>query len=201
MPGPYQGLRLGLFGGSFNPAHDGHAHVALSALKSLRLDAVWWLPALGNPLKGVADDYPGRLASAVQKARAHPRFRVSDLERQIGTRYSRDTLRRLLPRLQGAQIVWIMGADNLAGFHRWGGWQEIAGLVPIAVIARPGQSRKALSSPFVRRFGGERLPERDAASLPASRAPAWVWLSASYNPESSTALRESARSRNPFRGV
>lgn len=199
LPGPYRGLRIGLFGGSFNPAHEGHAHVAQAALERLCLDAVWWLPALGNPLKAQGDDFPARLASARRMAGDHPRWRVSDIERQLGTRYTRDTLRALLPRLAGAWPVWIMGADNLAGFHRWGGWREIAGRLPVAVIARPGAGLKARHSRFARTFAASRIDERDARALPFLPPPAWVWLNTPFHPASSTAIRHEARARNPFR--
>lgn len=199
MPGPHHGLSIGLFGGSFNPAHDGHLHVAETALRELALDWVWWLPARGNPLKSQADDYPSRFASAVEMASHHPRMRVSDLEQRLGTNYTLDTLCRLLPRLSGARPVWIMGADSLASFHRWGGWQDIAVRVPIAVVGRPGYGLKARNSVFARTFAAARVDPAQAKTLPFREPPAWVYLPAPLHPASSSAIRRAARLRNPFR--
>jgi nicotinate-nucleotide adenylyltransferase len=133
------GQRIGLFGGSFNPAHRGHRMVALYALKRLQLDWVWWLVAPQNPLKDPAetDDYGKRLRQTRLMAR-HPRFIVTDLERQIGTRYSAETLAALKVPLRQAHFIWIMGADSLASFHRWRDWRDIAASVSLAVLARPG---------------------------------------------------------------
>lgn len=198
LPGPHEGLRIGLFGGSFNPAHEGHVHVAETALRRLRLDAVWWLVAGGNPLKEEHGVFEARLASARRVAR-HPRMRVTGIERDLGVRYTADLLERLLPRLKGAELVWIMGADNLAGFHRWGRWDEIAGRLPIAIVARPGASPKAGLSKFARRFASSRRPASAAGGLAGAPAPAWVYLRAPLEPVSSTALRRQASRRNPFR--
>lgn len=199
LPGPFRGLRIGLFGGSFNPAHDGHAHVAETALERLGLDWVWWLPARGNPLKDGQENFGARMASAARLANRHPRMRVSDLEAQLATNYTLDTLCQLLPRLPGTRPVWIMGADSLAHFHRWGGWQDIALRIPIAIVARPGIGLKARRSVFARTFAGVRLPETSAGTLADRLPPAWVYLSAPWNHASSTALRARARLRNPFR--
>jgi nicotinate-nucleotide adenylyltransferase len=198
LPGPHRGLRIGLFGGSFNPAHGGHLHVAETALRHLRLDAVWWLVAGGNPLKEEHGVFEARLASARRMA-AHPAMRVTGIERDLGVRYTSDLLDLLLPRLPGARLVWIMGADNLGAFHRWGRWEEIAGRLPIAVVARPGASPRAGLSKFARRFSGHRLPAHAATALAASTPPAWVYLPAPLHRVSSTALRQQARHRNPFR--
>jgi len=198
LPGPHRGLRIGLFGGSFNPAHSGHRHVAETALKRLRLDAVWWLVAGGNPLKENHGAFEARLASARRIAR-HPAMRVTGIERALGVRYTSHLLEKLLPRLGSADLVWIMGADNLGGFHRWGRWADIACRLPIAVVARPGESPKAGLSKFARRFAHSRLPESAAVSLAGRSAPAWVYLTAPLDRASSTALRSRAKSRNPFR--
>lgn len=197
LPGPTRGLAIGLFGGSFNPAHDGHLHVAETALRRLQLDAVWWLVARGNPLKEEHGVFEARLASARRIAR-NPRMHVTSLERALGVRYTADLIDRLLPRAPDARFVWIMGADNLAGFHHWGRWDEIAGRLPIAVIARPGAMPRAGGSKFARRFSHARLPEHSAQVLKHLDAPAWVYLTAPWQPISSTALRERARARNPF---
>lgn len=198
LPGPTRGLRIGLFGGSFNPAHEGHLHVAETALKRLQLDCVWWLVAGGNPLKETHGVFEARLASARRMARG-PAMRVTSLERTLGVRYTADLLEKLLPRAPEARFVWIMGADNLAHFHLWDRWDEIATRLPIAVIGRPGASRKAGLSKFARRFGEARLPEYIAPALPFCTPPAWTYLTAPWHPASSTALRRQAAARNPFR--
>lgn len=189
LPGPAAGLRIGLFGGSFNPAHSGHYHVAHTAMKRLRLDWVWWIVARGNPLKTGHGEFSRRLASA--EAMAHdPRMRVTDLEVRLGLTYSHETLSAILAAAPSAHFVWLMGADNLASFHLWSRWQEIAELVPIAVIARPGIGPGARNAPFARRFAACRIPASQAELLPDMDPPAWVYLNAPFDPTSSTAIRE-----------
>jgi nicotinate-nucleotide adenylyltransferase len=148
-----RGLRIGLLGGSFNPPHHGHLHISLMALKRLKLDYVWWLVTPKNPLKGYAGLAPlrNRLQQAYDIAR-HPRIIPLDIERMLGTRYSIDTLTALKRRFPEVQFVWLMGSDNLAQFHRWRRWQDIARLVPIAVMARPNSVMRGLSSKAKRRF-------------------------------------------------
>lgn len=187
LPGPAKGLAIGLFGGSFNPAHAGHLLVAETARKRLKLDQVWWIVARGNPLKSDHGDYAARLASARVLARS-PGMRVTDLEAQLGLTYSIDTLRALQKAAPEARFVWLMGADNLAGFQRWKDWEEIARRVPIAVIGRPG-ARITRATAFARKFARHRLPEADAAKLPHSTPPAWVYIRVRENALSSTALR------------
>lgn len=178
-------MRVGLFGGSFNPAHDGHAHVAETALIRLGLDRVVWLVSPGNPLKDTPTSLADRLAGVRSFARG-PSMVVSDAEAKLGTRYSLDTIRLLKARHPGVRFVWIMGADSLASFHRWKGWTQIFRELPIAVVARPG-AEKALTSPAARRFGQSRAAPGD---LLGAEPPAWTWLSAPLNFTSSTALRE-----------
>jgi len=142
-------MKTGLLGGSFNPAHRGHRAITLAAIRALELDEAWWLVSPGNPLKsGVRDMAPlaARLASAKRMARRAP-IRASDIEARLNTRYTLDTLRQLQRRYPRRQFIWLMGADNLAQFHRWRGWREIARTMPIAVIARPGYDSAALASP------------------------------------------------------
>lgn len=155
--------RIGLLGGSFNPAHGAHRRISLFARKALNLDEVWWLVSPGNPLKPEAGMAPlaARLASAREQARRAP-IRVTAIERELGTRYTVDTLRALLRRYPGRRFVWLMGADNLAQFHRWKDWRAIARSLPIAVIARPGYDHAALASPAKAWLGRFR---RSAASL------------------------------------
>lgn len=187
LPGPARGLAIGLLGGSFNPAHEGHLMVAETAMKRLKLDQVWWIVARGNPLKSDHGDYADRLASARTMARGAG-MRVTDIEAQLGLTYSIDTLRALRKAAPEARFVWLMGADNLTGFPRWKNWQEIARSVPIAVIARPG-ARITRATAFARKFARDRLPEAEAAKLPYSDPPAWVYIRVRENSLSSTALR------------
>ena len=148
---------IGLLGGSFNPAHRGHRRISQSAIRALGLDELWWLVSPGNPLKdGAGDMAPmaARLASARAMA-AGTRIVPTAIEATLGTRYTADTLRRLRRRFPDRRFIWIMGADNLAQFHRWRDWREIARMVPIAVIARPGYMGAALNAPamgWLRRF-------------------------------------------------
>ncbi len=196
LPAPTEGLRIGLMGGSFNPAHAGHLHVARTAMKRLKLTHVWWLVARGNPLKSDHGDFAARLASAKKLARP-PRMLATDFEARAGLTYAADTLAAIRARAPGAQFVWIMGADSLASFHLWRRWQTIGQTLPIAVIARPGYGLKARSSPFARRFASARLRQSEAAALAASAAPVWVLIEARHIALSSTALRKpTANSRS-----
>jgi nicotinate-nucleotide adenylyltransferase len=182
------GMRVGLYGGSFNPVHEGHLQVARTAKVRLGLDRVIWLVTPGNPLKEPPTGLAARVAGV--KARVgEPGMIVSDLEARTGTRYSLDTLRVLKARYPGVHFVWIMGADNLAGFHRWRGWAEIMRQVPVAIVARPGAMMAALSSPAARRFARARVPANKAGRLPLTAPPAWVFLPTPLNFASSTALR------------
>ena len=154
-PGPVaKGLRIGLLGGSFNPAHDGHLYVGEAARKRLGLDYVWWLVAPQNPLKPSSDMAPleDRLAGARALAGRHPRLIVTDLERNLGTRYTIDTLKVLTRRFPQVRFVWLMGSDNLEQFHRWRRWQDIAALMPIAVVIRPGSVLAQLRAKAMQRF-------------------------------------------------
>ena len=182
------GMRVGLYGGSFNPAHAGHRHVSEQATKRLGLHRMVWLVSPKNPLK----DEPAaalreRLAGA--RARAPRGTLVSDAETRLGSAYTLDTVRTLRARYRGVRFVWVMGADNLAGFHRWRGWTTIAWLIPIAVIPRPGYGARARLSPLARRFAHARLPTGAAKRLPSARPAAWIDLGGPLNPLSSTALR------------
>jgi len=190
LPPYVNGMRVGLLGGSFDPPHLAHRAISLFAIKRLKLDRVWWLVTPGNPLK--ADRTPHALAERMEAARnvAHdPRIAVSCLESVIGTRYTADTIRYLCRRASGLHFVWIMGADNLAQFHRWHDWRHIASGVPIAVIDRPPQSFRALASPAAQALARYRIPENQAASLAEQRAPAWTFLTGMKSHLSSTGLR------------
>jgi len=190
-------MKVGLFGGSFNPAHDGHAHVAETAMRRLDLDRVVWLVSPQNPLKSSHQMAPleERMASAREAARmVGPRMIVSDVETRMGTQWTVDTLRALVARHPGVRFVWLMGSDNLAGFHRWRGWTDIMRLMPMAVIARPGSLLDSRSAPAAVRFARARIPSAQAGLLASLEAPAWTYITAPLNPRSSTAIR-AARSR------
>ncbi len=190
LPPVAPGLRIGLYGGSFNPAHLGHRHVSLVALKRLRLDRVWWMVTPGNPLKdrGELAAIDRRVERASQIA-DHPRIAVTDFESRIGARYTRQTLGFLTRRHPNLRFVWIMGADSLATFHRWQGFSEIAGLMPMAIVDRPGFTLTAPAARAARALAPWRIPETEAASLPDRAPPAWVFLHGPRSTLSSTALR------------
>ena len=181
--------RIGLFGGSFDPPHSGHMHVAKTALKRLDLDQVWWFPARGNPLKATPGGFDARLAAVQIMLEGHRAMRASDVEAHAGLTYTIDLIRLMRAHCPNAQLVWIMGSDSLENFHEWKDWQSLAKLVPIAVIARPGSTQASRSSHFAKVFRKARLPRRAAKLLPGHTAPAWTYLNAPLNPASSTALR------------
>ena len=190
LPPHAPGMRIGLFGGTFDPPHQAHLGASLLALKRLRLDRVWWLVTPGNPLKNTSDlaPLPKRIAAA-RALRHHPRIDVTGLEAVIKTRYTYHTISWLLTRCPGVRFVWIMGADNLRSFHRWQKWRKILELVPIVVIDRLGPSLYAAASPAGNVLARVRIPEYAAASLPDRKAPAWAFLHGLKSPLSSTALR------------
>ncbi len=189
FPPARPGMRIGLLGGSFDPAHEGHAHITREALKRLALDRVWWLVSPGNPLK---ERGPAPLSERMARARAvmrHPRVRVTDLETRLGTRRTWDGLHRLKGRFRGVRFVWLMGADNLADLHRWDNWEEILALVPVAVLSRPGHRVSPLFSPAARRCRRDRCPERAAPQLAFADPPAWTFLNVPMSDLSSTSIR------------
>jgi len=183
-------VRTALLGGSFNPAHGAHRRITLFALDALRLDEAWWLVSPGNPLKPVAGMAPlaARCASARRQARRAP-IKVTAIERELGTRFTVDSLRKLVRRFPNRHFVWLMGADNLAQFHRWRDWRGIARIMPIAVVARPGYDGVAFASPAMAWLRRYRVP---AASLRNRRewsAPALVTLRFDPDTRSATAIR------------
>jgi nicotinate-nucleotide adenylyltransferase len=192
VPFHTSGMRIGLLGGSFNPPHAAHRAISQFAIKRLKLDRVWWLLTPGNPLKdtGVLHGLAER-ARAARDVACDPRIDISCLEAVIGTRYTVDTINHLRRRVSGVRFVWIMGADNLAQFHRWKDWRRIASEVPIAVIDRPPQSFRALAAPAAQALARYRLPENQAARLVDRPAPAWVFLTGMKMNLSSTGLRNS----------
>lgn len=183
-------LRIGLLGGSFNPAHEGHRHISLVALKRLELHQVWWLVSPQNPLKPTAGMAPfeQRMQSALTTAQ-HPAIHVSDIETQIGTRYTADTLRLLTQRAPATRFVWLMGADNLISFPKWHRWTDIIERVPVAVIARPGYSLKARLSHVTARYADSQVPQSHARLLPDMAPPAWTFIEDQPTAMSSTQIR------------
>jgi nicotinate-nucleotide adenylyltransferase len=182
---------VGLYGGSFNPAHEGHAHVAETAKRRLGLDRVIWLVSPQNPLKSRHET--ADLAERMEGARAlakGPGMIVSDIETRLGSAYTIDTVRALKARFPGVKFVWIMGADSLASFHRWRGWTQIMRETPVAIVSRPWISLKSRFSPAAQRFARYRLPSTAALRLADSTPPAWIFLFGRFNFQSSTALRE-----------
>lgn len=188
------GLRIGLLGGSFNPPHAAHRALSLFAMKRLQLDRVWWLVSPGNPLKDTSA-LPS-LGKRLQAARAvadHPGIEVTGIEALMGTRYTFDTIDTLRRRFPTVRFVWLMGADNLAQFHRWRNWQGIAAALPIAVIDRPSDSLRALASPAAHALSRFRHTEELAPRLADLRAPAWIFLRGMKSPLSSTLLRNQTK--------
>ncbi len=194
LPPHAPGMRIGLFGGSFDPPHEGHALVARLAFARLGLDRLWWLVTPGNPLKDTRALAPlGARIAAARRIAGDPRIVVTGLEAEIGARYTADTLRFLRRRCPGVRFVWIMGADNLLQFHRWRDWEEIMRDIPVAIVDRPGATTKAASAKAAQRFPHARLAETDARRLPTATPPAWVYLHGPRSASSSTALRRTGR--------
>lgn len=192
-------MTVGLFGGSFNPPHAGHALVAEIALRRLRLDQLWWIVTPGNPLKSASELAP--LAERLRRSEAiaaDPRIRVTAFEAQHAVRFTADTLALVKSRNPGVDFVWIMGADNLRDFHRWQRWQRIAMTVPIAVIDRPGSTLSFLSSVMAKTFDHARRDETDAPRLARMKAPAWTFIHGPRSRLSSTSIRNAERIARGF---
>jgi nicotinate-nucleotide adenylyltransferase len=188
---PYgPGMRIGLFGGTFDPAHAAHRAACLLALRRLDLDRVWWMVTPGNPLKDTRGLAPidTRVAAALALAH-HPRIDVTDFESELRTAYTYATISYLVRRCRGVRFVWIMGADNLRSFHRWQRWRDIATLVPIAVVDRLGPSLYSTMGAAGQALARYRLPETAATALADHKPPAWIYLHGLKSPLSSTALR------------
>ncbi|MHA1600353.1 MAG: nicotinate-nucleotide adenylyltransferase [Alphaproteobacteria bacterium] len=192
---PGAGQRIGLLGGSFNPAHAGHRAISTTALRRLRLDAVWWLVAPQNPLKAKAGTAPLRDRVAAAEAIAHhPRIVVSALEETLGTVYTADTVAALARRFPRVRFVWLMGADNLLHISHWRRWPQIFATVAVAVLDRPTYSLRALAAPAARRFARQRIDERAARRLTERQPPIWVFIRHRLSAQSSTGIR---RTRQP----
>ncbi|MFT5630576.1 MAG: nicotinate-nucleotide adenylyltransferase [Gammaproteobacteria bacterium] len=184
------GQVVGLLGGSFNPAHDGHVHITKTALKRFGLDRVWWLVSPGNPLKPKG---PAPMADRMAQATRvmdHPKVEITDIECRLGTRFTAQTIAGLQNRYPGVRFVWLMGADNLAQFHRWQDWQWIMESVPVGVIARPGDRVSARLSKAATIYRGAMLPARASSSLASGRAPRWCFINLPMSDQSSTAIRQ-----------
>ena len=189
MPYAAPGMTVGLLGGSFDPAHEGHVHITREALKRFRLDRVWWLVSPGNPLKARG---PAPLTVRMERARAlmrHPRVEITGIEARLGTRYTAETLEALFALYPMVRFTWLMGADNLADFHRWERWEEIMRALPVGVIARPGERVAARTSPAARRFRAARLPVHAAERLATATPPRWCLVNVPMVAHSSTAIR------------
>ncbi|MDH6269785.1 nicotinate-nucleotide adenylyltransferase [Rhizobium sp. SG_E_25_P2] len=194
MPHVEPGMLVGLFGGSFNPPHQGHQLVADIALRRLGLDQLWWMVTPGNPLKSRRVLAPLAERLALSEAMAHdPRIRVTAFEKSLNSTYTAEVLARVKARNPAVRFIWIMGADNLRDFHRWQNWRKIAMTFPIAVIDRPGATLAFLSSVMAKTFDYARLDEHDAGALGSLPAPAWTFIHGPRSRLSSTAIRSAGR--------
>ncbi len=189
LPLALPGQTIGLFGGSFDPPHAGHLHVSREALTRFGLDRVWWLVSPGNPLKANGPAPLDRRMAAARALAIHPRIVVTDIEARIGTRYTAETIERLIALYPGVRFVWLMGADNLTQFHRWQRWEWILNTVPVGVLARPGQRISARTAKAAVIYRGAKLPSNRARLLARSEAPAWCFLNVPMVDASSTAIR------------
>ncbi len=193
---PAPGQRIGLLGGSFNPAHEAHLAISRQALRRLRLDQVWWLVSPQNPLKESRETEA--LAKRLDQARTlarDPRISVGAIETALGTVYSVDTLAALAKRFPRVHFVWLMGADNLIQIPAWKFWQELFHILPVAVFDRPSYHLGALAGKAARRFARHRLPESRAGGLACQAPPAWVFIHQGLHPQSSTQIRAARKSR------
>jgi nicotinate-nucleotide adenylyltransferase len=183
------GMTVGLFGGSFDPPHTGHLHVAQTALKHLGLDRIWWLVSPQNPLKSrSAGEYANRL-DRVRKIASGPNMVVSDIEKKLGTRRTIDLVTALKTRHPHVHFVWVMGADNLSNFHRWARWRDVFDQIPVAVVSRPQDSIRARLSLTARTYSRSRIREQDARSLALKTPPVWTYLTSPLHSHSSTMFR------------
>lgn len=193
LPPARPGGVIGLLGGSFDPPHAGHVHITREALKRFGLDSIWWLVSPGNPLKSHG---PAPLERRMQAARAimqHPRVYISDVEAQIGARYTAHTLAVLRAELPDVRFVWLMGADNMAQFHLWQDWRQIMESVPVGILARPGARLAARASVAARIYENARVPQDQARILGRLQAPAWCFANVPMIAMSSTRLREAGK--------
>jgi len=186
-----EGARIGLLGGSFNPPHAGHNLISEMALKQLNLDQVWWLVSPGNPIKSHDNllDLSNRIEQAGDVAH-NKHIKITAFEAALPTNYTAQTVKFLKRRYGGVRFVWLMGADNLVGFHHWQQWQDIFMTLPIAVFDRPDYHLTAMASPAAHKFSAYKIPQTEAKTLAYKRAPAWVYLTHKLSSLSSTQLRK-----------
>lgn len=189
MPYARPGQTIGLLGGSFDPPHAGHVHITREALKRFGLDRVWWLVSPGNPLKPRGPAPMRARIAAAQQLMQHPRVQVTDIEAQLQTRATADTVAALTALYPGVRFVWLMGADNLAQFHHWQDWRAIMDSVPVGVLARPGERISARMSPAARIYAPYRISGRASQLLGRADAPAWCFVNVPMVDLSSTAIR------------
>ena len=185
------GQTVGLLGGSFDPAHEGHAHITREALKRFGLDHIWWLVSPGNPLKARGPAALDKRIAHARRVMDHPRVQISGIEADLGTRYTAQTLRRLIALYPHVNFVWLMGADNLAQFHRWQDWRFIMETVPVGVLARPGDRISARRSVAAQLYDHARLRGVDSQGLARSKAPCWCYINLPLSSASSSAIRAS----------
>jgi nicotinate-nucleotide adenylyltransferase len=190
MPHVEDDMAVGLFGGSFNPPHEGHRLVAKIAIRCLGLDQLWWMVTPGNPLKSKRYLAPlGERIALSEEMADDPRIRVTAFEKSLGSAYTAQVLERVKARNPRVRFIWIMGADNLRDFHRWQNWKKIAMTFPIAVVDRPGSTLSFLSSTMAKIFDYARVDEHDALTLASAKAPAWTFIHGPRSILSSTAIR------------
>lgn len=189
LPVAGRGQVVGLLGGSFDPAHEGHVHITRAALKRFRLDRVWWLVSPGNPLKARGPAGMGKRLIAARRLMRHPRVTVTDIETRLGTRYTAQTIAALVRLYPHVRFVWLMGADNLAQFHRWQDWRRIMETVPVGVLARPGDRLAARGAKAARIYRAARILGPGSEVLGRRTAPAWCFVNLPLNEASSSAIR------------
>jgi nicotinate-nucleotide adenylyltransferase len=189
LPFVMPGQVVGLLGGSFDPAHAGHVHITLEALRRFGLDRVWWMVSPGNPLKVRGPASMGRRMARARALMVHPRVTVTDVEARLGTRYTAQTLAALQALYPRVRFVWLMGADNLAQFHRWQDWRDIMARVPVGVLARPGGRIAARTSPAAQTFRQYRVRAGRVHGLGRMTPPAWAFANVPMHAASSTAIR------------
>ncbi len=191
FPKAFDGMRVGLLGGSFDPPHAGHVHITRQALRRFGLDRVWWLVSPGNPLKAEGPAPIAKRMAACREIMQHPKVEVTDIEVQLETRFTADTIEALLGVYPNVNFVWLMGADNLASVHKWERWEWIFENVPIGVTSRPEEHLKAAGSKAAVKYRAARLPASNAKRLPFQKPPAWCLLDGPVVDISSTEIRES----------
>ncbi|MGB3553126.1 MAG: nicotinate-nucleotide adenylyltransferase [Jannaschia sp.] len=190
FPYAVPGMVIGLLGGSFDPAHPGHAHITREALRRFGLDRVWWLVTPGNPLKTRGPAPLSRRMAEARKVMRHPRVVVSDIEARLGTHYTAETIAALQRLYPGVHFVWLMGADNLVQLHRWEDWRDIMHAVPVGVLARPGDRMRGRTARAAQIFARFRVPPASAHRLGRMAPPAWAFVDVPMHDGSSTAIRE-----------